>query len=161
MVDGECVGSIGPGLLVLLGVRRGDGEAEADRIVRKLLALRIFEDDEGRMNLSVTDTGGEVLCVSQFTLYGDARRGNRPSFIDSAPAGGGRAAVREGAFGARRAGRALRRAHACGARERRPRDTAGGGLAGYTRSPHGLSSAAGGPHLKVGFAAHLFFALNR
>jgi D-tyrosyl-tRNA(Tyr) deacylase len=79
------VSSIGAGLLVLLGVRRGDGGAEAERIVRKLLALRIFEDDDGRMNRSVTDTGGELLCVSQFTLYGDARRGNRPSFVDAAP----------------------------------------------------------------------------
>jgi D-aminoacyl-tRNA deacylase len=84
-VDGERVAEIGPGLLVLLGVRRGDGEAEADRIVRKLLALRIFENDEGRMNRSVADIGGELLCVSQFTLYGDARKGNRPSFVDAAP----------------------------------------------------------------------------
>jgi len=84
-VDGERVSEIGPGLLVLLGVRRGDGEAEADRIVRKLLALRIFQDDEGRMNRSVTDVDGEILCVSQFTLYGDARKGNRPSFVDAAP----------------------------------------------------------------------------
>ena len=84
-VAGERVAEIGPGLLVLLGVRRGDGEDEADRLVRKLLALRIFEDDEGRMNRSVRDVGGDVLCVSQFTLYGDARRGNRPSFVDAAP----------------------------------------------------------------------------
>jgi D-tyrosyl-tRNA(Tyr) deacylase len=84
-VDGERVASIGVGMLVLLGVRRGDGEGEADRVVRKLLALRIFEDDDGRMNRSVTDAGGEVLCVSQFTLYGDARKGNRPSFVDAAP----------------------------------------------------------------------------
>jgi D-tyrosyl-tRNA(Tyr) deacylase len=84
-VGGERVSTIGPGLVVLLGVRRGDGEAEAERLVRKLLALRIFEDDDGRMNRSVTDAGGEVLCVSQFTLYGDARRGNRPSFVDAAP----------------------------------------------------------------------------
>jgi D-aminoacyl-tRNA deacylase len=81
----EEVASIGPGLLVLLGIRRGDGEEEADRIARKLLALRIFEDDDGRMNLSVEDTGGEVLCVSQFTLYGHTRKGNRPSFVDAAP----------------------------------------------------------------------------
>jgi D-aminoacyl-tRNA deacylase len=85
-VDGERASAIGPGMLVLLGVRRGDGEAEADRIVRKLLALRIFEDDAGRMNRSVADAGGELLCVSQFTLYGDARKGNRPSFVDAAPA---------------------------------------------------------------------------
>jgi D-tyrosyl-tRNA(Tyr) deacylase len=84
-VDGEQVAAIGPGLLVLLGVRRGDGEAEADRIAAKLLALRIFEDDAGKMNLSVRDVGGELLCVSQFTLYGDSRKGNRPSFVDAAP----------------------------------------------------------------------------
>lgn len=84
-VDGEPVAAIGPGLLVLLGVRRGDGPEEADRLARKLLALRIFEDDAGRMNVSVTDSGGEILCVSQFTLYGDSRRGNRPSFVDAAP----------------------------------------------------------------------------
>jgi D-aminoacyl-tRNA deacylase len=84
-VDGEEVARIGPGLLVLLGVRRGDGEASADRIASKLLALRVFEDAEGKMNLSVRDVGGEVLVVSQFTLYGDARKGNRPSFVDAAP----------------------------------------------------------------------------
>ena len=84
-VDGEEVARIGPGLLVLLGVGRGDGEAEADRIASKLLALRLFEDDAGKMNLSVRDVGGEILCVSQFTLYGDTRKGNRPSFVDAAP----------------------------------------------------------------------------
>jgi D-aminoacyl-tRNA deacylase len=84
-VDNETVGEIGPGLLVLLGVKRGDTEEQADKLARKLLALRIFEDDDGRMNRSVTDIGGEVLCVSQFTLYGDARKGNRPSFVDAAP----------------------------------------------------------------------------
>jgi D-tyrosyl-tRNA(Tyr) deacylase len=84
-VAGEPVGSIGPGLLVLLGVRRGDTADQADKLARKLLALRIFEDDEGRMNRSVADVGGELLCVSQFTLYGDARKGNRPSFVDAAP----------------------------------------------------------------------------
>jgi D-tyrosyl-tRNA(Tyr) deacylase len=83
-VDGEEVARIGSGLLVLLGVRRGDGEVEADRIASKLLALRVFEDHAGKMNLSVRDVGGEVLCVSQFTLYGDARKGNRPSFVDAA-----------------------------------------------------------------------------
>ena len=85
-VEGERVAEIGPGMLVLLGVHRDDTESDADRIVRKLLALRIFEDDEGRMNRSVGDAGGEILCVSQFTLYGDARKGNRPSFVDAAPA---------------------------------------------------------------------------
>ena len=84
-VEGERVSEIGRGLLVLLGVRTGDGEEHADRIIRKLRALRIFEDEEGRMNLSVEDVGGQVLCVSQFTLYGDARKGNRPSFVDAAP----------------------------------------------------------------------------
>jgi D-aminoacyl-tRNA deacylase len=84
-VDGEEVSRIGRGLLVLLGVRRGDGEEAADRIARKLRALRIFEDDAGKMNLSVEDAGGEILCVSQFTLYGDARKGNRPSYLDAAP----------------------------------------------------------------------------
>jgi D-aminoacyl-tRNA deacylase len=84
-VEGETISSIGPGLVVLLGIRRGDGEAEADRLADKLLKLRVFEDAEGRMNLSLEEAGGEVLCVSQFTLYGDARRGNRPSFVDAAP----------------------------------------------------------------------------
>jgi D-tyrosyl-tRNA(Tyr) deacylase len=84
-VDGAEVARIGPGLLVLLGVRRGDDEAAADRIASKLLALRVFEDSEGKMDLSVRDVDGEVLVVSQFTLYGDARKGNRPSFVDAAP----------------------------------------------------------------------------
>jgi D-aminoacyl-tRNA deacylase len=84
-VDGREVAAIGPGLLVLLGVRRGDGPDEADRLARKLLALRIFEDGDGKMNRSVREAGGELLCVSQFTLYGDARKGNRPSFVDAAP----------------------------------------------------------------------------
>jgi D-tyrosyl-tRNA(Tyr) deacylase len=84
-VDGEEVARIGPGLLVLLGVRSGDTEAHADRLAAKLLALRIFEDAGGKMNLSVGDAGGELLCVSQFTLYGDTRKGNRPGFVDAAP----------------------------------------------------------------------------
>jgi D-tyrosyl-tRNA(Tyr) deacylase len=84
-VGGEEVSRIGAGLLVLLGIRRGDGVEQADRIARKVRSLRIFEDAEGRMNLSVEDVQGEVLCVSQFTLYGDSRRGNRPSFGDAAP----------------------------------------------------------------------------
>jgi D-tyrosyl-tRNA(Tyr) deacylase len=84
-VGGEEVSRIGAGLLVLLGVRRGDGVEQADRIARKVRSLRVFEDAEGRMNLSVEDVQGEVLCVSQFTLYGDSRRGNRPSFGDAAP----------------------------------------------------------------------------
>ncbi len=81
----EPLAVIGPGLVVLLGVRRGDSSDVADRLAAKVLSLRIFGDREGRMNRSVVDTGGELLCVSQFTLYGDARRGNRPSFVDAAP----------------------------------------------------------------------------
>jgi D-tyrosyl-tRNA(Tyr) deacylase len=84
-VEGERIAEIGPGLLVLLGVRRGDTEETADRLARKVRALRIFEDDEGRMNRSLEDVGGEVMCVSQFTLYGDAHKGNRPSFVEAAP----------------------------------------------------------------------------
>jgi D-tyrosyl-tRNA(Tyr) deacylase len=84
-VDGERVSEIGPGMLVLLGVKRDDTQEQADKLARKLRALRIFEDDDGRMNLSVDDARGQILCVSQFTLYGDARKGNRPSFVDAAP----------------------------------------------------------------------------
>ena len=84
-VEGEEVARIGRGLLVLLGVREGDGEGDADRLAAKLLALRIFEDGEGKMNRSVADVGGEILCVSNFTLYGDTRKGNRPSFVGAAP----------------------------------------------------------------------------
>jgi D-tyrosyl-tRNA(Tyr) deacylase len=83
-VDHEVVGSIGRGLLVLLGVHVDDDEAVADRMADKLLALRIFEDPDGRMNVNVGDAAGEILCVSNFTVYGDARRGNRPSFTESA-----------------------------------------------------------------------------
>ena len=83
-VDGETIGSIGPGLLVLLGVRDGDGEAEADKVAAKIEALRVFEDDVGKMNLSVRDVDGELLVVSNFTVYGDTRKGNRPSFVEAA-----------------------------------------------------------------------------
>jgi D-aminoacyl-tRNA deacylase len=85
-VAGEHVAAIGPGLLVLLGVRRGDDAATAERLAEKVLALRIFDDERGRMNRSVADTGGELLCVSQFTLYADTRSGNRPGYADAAPA---------------------------------------------------------------------------
>ena len=85
-VEGDRVAEIGAGLLVLLGIRRGDGPAQAERLADKLLALRVFEDGEGRMNRSVADVEGEVLCVSQFTLYGDTSKGNRPSFVEAAPA---------------------------------------------------------------------------
>jgi D-aminoacyl-tRNA deacylase len=83
-VEGVEVARIGAGLLVLLGVKNGDGTDQADRMAGKLSRLRIFDDSEGRMNLSVADVGGEVLCVSQFTLYGDSRKGNRPSFVEAA-----------------------------------------------------------------------------
>jgi D-aminoacyl-tRNA deacylase len=83
-VDGERIAAIGQGLLVLLGVHRDDHAEAADRLASKVAALRIFEDDQGRMHRSVSDTGGAVLCVSQFTLYGDTRKGNRPSFTDAA-----------------------------------------------------------------------------
>lgn len=79
-VDGNIVGEIGAGLLVLLGVSRTDNESAADYLVDKIVGLRVFEDAEGKMNLSVQDSGGAVLVVSQFTLYGDVRRGKRPSF---------------------------------------------------------------------------------
>jgi D-tyrosyl-tRNA(Tyr) deacylase len=81
-VEGERVAEIGPGLLVLLGVRVGDTEAAADQLAAKVRALRIFSDAEGRMNEPLGDR--QVLCVSQFTLYGDARRGNRPSYTEAA-----------------------------------------------------------------------------
>jgi D-tyrosyl-tRNA(Tyr) deacylase len=84
-VDGEAVGSIGRGLLVLVGVARGDGETQACWLADKVAGLRIFEDDGGKMNLSVEDVGGSVLAVSQFTLLGDCRRGRRPSFTGAAP----------------------------------------------------------------------------
>lgn len=83
-VAGEVTGSIGPGLLVLVGVAPGDGTAEAEWLAAKLATLRILSDDEGKMNLSLTDTGGAVLLVPQFTLYGDARKGRRPSFTGAA-----------------------------------------------------------------------------
>jgi D-aminoacyl-tRNA deacylase len=79
-VDSNVVGEIGAGLLVLLGVSKTDNEEAADYLVEKVIGLRIFEDAEGKMNLSVQDSGGSVLVVSQFTLYGDVRRGKRPSF---------------------------------------------------------------------------------
>ena len=79
-VNDEIVGKIGPGLLVLLGVGRDDGEADAVYLAEKIAGLRVFEDAQGKMNRSVLDAGGSVLVVSQFTLYGDVRKGKRPSF---------------------------------------------------------------------------------
>jgi D-tyrosyl-tRNA(Tyr) deacylase len=84
-VAGETTGEIGLGLLVLLGVGAGDTRADADYLADKTIGLRIFEDAGGKMNLSVAEVGGAVLVVSQFTLYGDARRGKRPSFDAAAP----------------------------------------------------------------------------
>jgi D-tyrosyl-tRNA(Tyr) deacylase len=84
-VAGEITGEIGIGLVVLLGVGHDDNEAGADYLADKIAGLRIFEDDAGKMNLSVTDVGGAVLVVSQFTLYGDGRKGKRPSFDAAAP----------------------------------------------------------------------------
>ena len=83
-VEGRRVAQIGPGLVVLLGMRRGDTAEQAERLAAKVRALRIFDDSEGRMNEPLGDR--EVICVSQFTLYGDTRRGNRPSYVEAAPA---------------------------------------------------------------------------
>ena len=84
-VDGEVVGRIGKGLLVLLGVGQSDKASDMDWMVDKIVGLRIFEDAEGKMNRSILDVGGEILMVSQFTLYGDCRKGKRPSFSSAAP----------------------------------------------------------------------------
>ncbi len=84
-VAGEVAGAIGPGLLVLLGVARDDGEADARAMADKLAGLRIFEDAAGKMNLAAAEVGGALLVVSQFTLLGDGRKGNRPSFVEAAP----------------------------------------------------------------------------
>jgi D-tyrosyl-tRNA(Tyr) deacylase len=84
-IDGEVVGEIGHGLLVLLGITHGDTSEQAEWLAEKIVGLRIFEDDEGKMNRDVIEVGGGILVVSQFTLYGDCRKGRRPSFIEAAP----------------------------------------------------------------------------
>lgn len=84
--DGREAGRIGPGFVVFLGVRREDAESDAKYLAEKTAGLRVFSDDKGLMNLSLWDTGGEVLVISQFTLHADTRKGNRPSFIEAAPA---------------------------------------------------------------------------
>ncbi|HEV7222905.1 MAG TPA: D-aminoacyl-tRNA deacylase [Pirellulales bacterium] len=84
-IEGEIAGEIGAGMLVLLGVAVGDEEADARWLADKIAGLRIFEDEAGKMNLSLTETGGAMLVVSQFTLLGDCRKGRRPSFVGAAP----------------------------------------------------------------------------
>ena len=83
-VDGRCVAEVGPGLVILVGVGKGDNEAQADWLAEKIANLRIFEDEAGKMNRSVLEAGGGALVVSQFTLYGDAQKGRRPSFLEAA-----------------------------------------------------------------------------
>ena len=83
-VGEDVVSKIGPGLCILLGIGKGDGERNAESMARKVGSLRIFDDDQGKLNRSVSETHGEVLVVSQFTLYGDCRKGNRPSFSEAA-----------------------------------------------------------------------------
>lgn len=83
-VGSECVGEMGEGLLALVGVGRGDGQAQAEELAQKLVHLRVFKDQDGRMNRSLIEAGGQLGIVSQFTLFGDARRGRRPSYTDAA-----------------------------------------------------------------------------
>lgn len=82
-IDGKTVGAIGKGFLVLIGISKEDNENTADKLVRKMLGLRIFEDENGKTNLSISDVDGNLLLVSQFTLYANCKKGNRPSFIDA------------------------------------------------------------------------------
>jgi D-tyrosyl-tRNA(Tyr) deacylase len=84
-VEGRVVGEVGRGHLLLVGFRRADGDAQIDWMADKVLGLRVFPDAEGKMNLGLEDVAGDLLVVSQFTLYGDARKGRRPSFVDAAP----------------------------------------------------------------------------
>lgn len=84
-INGETISAINEGLLLLIGITHSDSENEVDRITRKIVSLRIFDDEKGVMNRSVQDIGGSILAVSQFTLYGNCKKGNRPSYIDAAP----------------------------------------------------------------------------
>lgn len=86
-VEGQCIGTIGKGYLILLGVGKEDTKEIADRYIDKIIKMRIFEDENGKTNLSLQDVDGEILVVSQFTLYADCRRGNRPDFLQAAGAG--------------------------------------------------------------------------
>jgi D-tyrosyl-tRNA(Tyr) deacylase len=103
-VGDEMIGRIGRGMVVLLGVARGDGEREADYLVDKIVHLRIFADDDGKLNRSVLEVGGEALVVSQFTLLGDCRKGRRPSFIEAAEPEQGNRLYEHVVTGVRRAG---------------------------------------------------------
>jgi D-aminoacyl-tRNA deacylase len=103
-VDGTVAGEIGAGLLVLLGVAKSDAGADAEFLAEKIAGLRIFSDAAGKMNLSLLETGGAILAVSQFTLYGDCRKGRRPSFDLAAPAEQGRALYEHFVAALRRAG---------------------------------------------------------
>jgi D-tyrosyl-tRNA(Tyr) deacylase len=103
-VDGAVTGEIGAGMLVLLGVAKPDTAADADFLAEKIAGLRIFSDDAGKMNRSLIETGGAMLAVSQFTLYGDCRKGRRPSFDLAAPAGQARALYEHFVAASREAG---------------------------------------------------------
>lgn len=103
-VDGEITGAIEKGFVALVGVTHGDSQTEVDWLANKVAGLRVFEDDEGKMNLSLPDVGGSVLVISQFTLYGDASRGRRPSFTNAAPPDLAQPLVEQFAAGLRRQG---------------------------------------------------------
>ena len=133
-VEGERVAQIGPGMLVLLGVSRDDTEAEADRLAEKVRALRIFDDADGKMNEPLGDR--EILCVSQFTLYGDTQEGHAAQLHPGRAGRPGRAALRPLLRAGRREEGRFRSVHGRGADQRRAGDGHVGGLAtqGYTRS---------------------------
>ena len=103
-VDGQVVGAIDHGLVVLVGAGKGDGATDVAYMVDKIVGLRIFSDDEGKMNRSVVDVGGGVLLISQFTLYGDVRKGRRPAFVDALEPGPAEALYEEVVAGVRAAG---------------------------------------------------------